>query len=147
MSTLARALSTLGPIGHVRFGPGTLAAAATLVCGYGVALVGGTVAVAILTVTVALVGQWAIASRGDGAYDPREVVIDEAAGQLVAMIGIGSNLLMVGLAFGLFRVFDIWKPWPIRLVERRGGPWAVLGDDLLAGFMVRVVVAVVEVTW
>lgn len=67
--------------------------------------------------------------------DPQVVVIDEVAGVLVALLlAAPSNPLGWVLAVGLFRVFDIFKPWPIYLFERlphRGG--AIMADDLAAG--------------
>ncbi|MBF0614237.1 MAG: phosphatidylglycerophosphatase A [Magnetococcales bacterium] len=65
--------------------------------------------------------------------DPSEVVIDEVAGFLLTMMiaprGWGW---MVG-GFLLFRLFDIWKPWPVHALERLPGGWGVMADDLAAG--------------
>lgn len=77
--------------------------------------------------------------------DDGALVIDEVVGQWIVLLGIGSgasgafdtHLLFPMLAgFGLFRLFDIWKPWPIRTLERRvGGALGVMLDDVLAGLM------------
>lgn len=66
--------------------------------------------------------------------DPGQVVIDEVAGMLIALIAIPATFLTWLLAFALFRFFDILKPFPIRLLDQRchGGLGIVL-DDLLAG--------------
>jgi phosphatidylglycerophosphatase A len=66
--------------------------------------------------------------------DPGMVVIDEVAGMLIALIAVPATPLAWLLAFVLFRFFDILKPFPIRLIDRRchGGLGIVL-DDLLAG--------------
>lgn len=66
--------------------------------------------------------------------DPGEVVIDEVVGMLVAMIAIPAHPLAWLLAFGLFRFFDIVKPWPVGYLDRHfhGGMGIVL-DDLAAG--------------
>ena len=67
--------------------------------------------------------------------DPRSVVIDEIAVVPVALFGLkssGSDLWLVIVAFVLFRVFDIWKPTPIRQVERWPGGVGIVADDVLA---------------
>ena len=53
--------------------------------------------------------------------DPKEVVIDEVLGQFIALIPAGMNPLFIGLSFLFFRLFDIWKPWPICVIDRFGG--------------------------
>jgi phosphatidylglycerophosphatase A len=77
--------------------------------------------------------------------DPGEVVIDEVAGMLVAMIMIPSHPLAWLLAFAFFRFFDIVKPWPVRFFDRHchGGPGIVL-DDLAAGLYAF---AALQLTW
>ena len=66
--------------------------------------------------------------------DPSIVVIDEVAGFFVAMLFVPFSWLLVGIGFGLFRLFDIWKPWPISLIDKRlGGGWGVVFDDVIAG--------------
>lgn len=66
-------------------------------------------------------------------HDPGQIVIDEMAGQLVALYGVAS----LGWEFlaGLlaFRLFDIAKPWPVGASQRLPGGWGVVADDLLAG--------------
>lgn len=72
--------------------------------------------------------------------DPGFVVIDEAAAMWLILASplIEHTWLTVGLAFGLFRLFDIWKPFPIQLIERRKGSFAVMADDLVAAFYASV---------
>lgn len=73
-----------------------------------------------------------------GRIDPGEVVIDEFAGQALAFF-VGAILtpcttwLVALLGFVLFRIFDIFKPWPIRKLEKFPAGWGILADDLLAG--------------
>jgi phosphatidylglycerophosphatase A len=75
------------------------------------------------------------ASRVLGKEDPGIVVIDEVLGQWTTLVGATSltwkNFLA---AFVLFRVFDIWKPWPIRQIERLPEGYGIVCDDLAAGF-------------
>ena len=69
--------------------------------------------------------------------DPGWVVIDEVAGQWVALLGLAaptwSGLL---LAFLLFRVVDIWKPGPVGWADRQHGAFGIMVDDLVAGAVV-----------
>jgi len=71
-----------------------------------------------------------------GKKDPQIVVIDEVAGQLIAYIGIGAalpNWKYLLLGFILFRVFDIWKPFPARQAESLPGGLGIMADDWIAG--------------
>ena len=66
--------------------------------------------------------------------DPQIVVIDEVLGQWVALAGAQTlTPAMYVAAFALFRVFDIWKPWPVRQFEARPSGWGINADDLMAG--------------
>jgi phosphatidylglycerophosphatase A len=93
----------------------------------------------ILTVTV--VGTWA-ASRTERVLrikDPRKVVVDEVAGQLISLLAVPAtswlldDVTTVLAAFILFRIFDIVKPYPARRLERMHGGVGIMADDLVAG--------------
>ena len=64
--------------------------------------------------------------------DPR-IVIDEIAGLQVAMLPVTVTGLHLLLAFVLFRIFDIWKPFPVNRLQNLKGGWGVVADDLGAG--------------
>jgi phosphatidylglycerophosphatase A len=71
-------------------------------------------------------------------HDARPIVIDEVAGMLVGALGLrhppgAAGLAEVLLLFGLFRVFDVLKPWPVHSAQRLPGGFGVVVDDLLAG--------------
>jgi phosphatidylglycerophosphatase A len=79
-------------------------------------------------------------AKGD-ADDPGWVVIDEIAGQMLAMLALPRPTLAGAvLAFVLFRLFDIAKPGPIGWLDRQGGTLGIMADDLLAGAFAGVVV-------
>jgi phosphatidylglycerophosphatase A len=82
-----------------------------------------------------------------GQRDPGFVVIDEVAGQWVALaiapIDVGHALL----GFALFRLFDIVKPWPVRQLERLQGGTGIMLDDLGAGVYGLLVMLVVRMWW
>jgi phosphatidylglycerophosphatase A len=86
---------------------------------------------AVIVVAVAAAGA---AEKIIDRPDPSVVVIDEVAGMLVAMIAIPTHPLAWLTAFGLFRFFDIVKPWPVGYLDRHlNGGLGIVMDDLAAG--------------
>jgi phosphatidylglycerophosphatase A len=97
---------------------------------------------AITLVAVTLVGLWA-GSRVErvlGRKDPGLIVIDEVAGMLLSMILLPRTLPVLITAFLLFRLFDIWKPFPARESQALTGGMGVMVDDLIAGLYTLVLV-------
>lgn len=91
--------------------------------------------------TVILLGTWA-ASRTERVLqikDPGKVVVDEVAGQLIALMAVPAGMWLIGdamtvvAAFMLFRLFDIVKPYPARKLEGLHGGLGIMADDLVAG--------------
>jgi len=86
---------------------------------------------------IAALGVWSAttAARFWNVSDPQRVVIDEVSGQhmayLLAMAPLNWKYLLLG--FILFRVFDIWKPFPARQAESLPGGWGIMADDWVAG--------------
>jgi phosphatidylglycerophosphatase A len=77
--------------------------------------------------------------------DPGQITIDEAAGQLLALIGLAGPVWWhLVAAFGLFRLLDIVKPMGIRASQGLPGGWGVVIDDLLAGFYTALALRVVH---
>ncbi len=74
-----------------------------------------------------------IAARESGRHDPGFVVIDEVAGQWVTLLGSPFGWKTALLAFVLFRLFDITKPFPVRRLERLPEGWGIVFDDVAAG--------------
>ena len=73
--------------------------------------------------------------------DPGWVVIDEIAGQMIALLALPRpGWVGVALAFALFRLFDIWKPGPVGWADRQGGAVGVMADDVLAGIFAALLV-------
>ena len=84
---------------------------------------------------LAAVGVWA-AGRAEvifGRHDDGRITIDEVAGMLLSLAWLPARPEVAGLGFVLFRVFDIWKPFPARRAERLPGGLGVVADDLVAG--------------
>lgn len=74
-----------------------------------------------------------IAEREYGRQDPGFVVIDEVAGQWIALLGSPAHWRSGLLALLLFRLFDVTKPFPVRRFERLPGGWGIVFDDVAAG--------------
>jgi phosphatidylglycerophosphatase A len=72
------------------------------------------------------------AARLFGLHDPGAVVFDEIAAFSVVFLGTRLNWQTATLGFVLFRVFDVWKPWPARWLERLPGGWGIMADDFAA---------------
>lgn len=86
-----------------------------------------------LSIAATLGGLWAVHTTG-ARGDPGWIVIDEFAGQWIALLGL-TQFSWVGIAaaFALFRLLDIAKPGPIGWADRQGGAFGVMADDVLAG--------------
>ena len=72
-------------------------------------------------------------------HDDGRIVWDEFAGQSISFLPLiyfgHLNWVWMLVAFGLFRLFDIWKPWPIRVIDQKvGGGFGIMFDDIIAGF-------------
>ncbi|MEP7274616.1 MAG: phosphatidylglycerophosphatase A, partial [Acidobacteriota bacterium] len=108
-------------------------------------------AIIAVSVAVALIGTWASnrAERILVRKDASQIVIDEVCGQLIAYVFVAPALqrvtgdwrIALAVGFVLFRLFDIFKPWPIRRLESLGSGVGVMADDVLAGIYAAVVLS------
>ncbi len=132
----AHLIATWFGVGRAPIAPGTWGSAAALPLGWLLASWLGRIWLFGAAAVVFVVGWWAAdvyADRND-AEDPGEVVVDEVAGQLVALAVVPVDLVYYAAAFVLFRIADIWKPWPVSFAERRlAGGLGIMADDMLAG--------------
>ena len=99
--------------------------------------------IAVTLVVVTVIGIWAggRVERVLGRKDPGVIVIDEVAGMLLSVIVLQPRSLAVLVtAFLLFRLFDIWKPFPARESQALTGGMGVMVDDLIAGLYTLVLV-------
>ncbi len=140
-------LGTWFGAGLMKPGPGTYGSAAAVLLWYGAAhglhasvmvLAVGT-AVAAVVATLIGIPAATIVAREAGREDPGFVVVDEVAGQWIALIGVRPDWRHAGMALVLFRVFDIWKPWPIRRLEQLPEGTGIMLDDVAAGVLALVV--------
>jgi phosphatidylglycerophosphatase A len=106
--------------------------------------------VTIAVVTIAGIWAGSRVERGSGVKDPGKVVIDEVAGQLIALLPVPLTVghpwpLWFIPAFLFFRFFDIVKPYPARKLESLHGGLGIMADDLIAGIYAAIVVALLVV--
>jgi phosphatidylglycerophosphatase A len=134
------AVATFLGIGFLKPGPGTIASAPVALIWLFLGTHHGGPAFnaywTIVAIVITLLGVAAsnIVARQSGIEDPSHVVIDEVAGQAIALIGApGFGWKYSFAAFILFRVFDIVKPPPVRQLERLPGGWGIMMDDVAAG--------------
>jgi phosphatidylglycerophosphatase A len=137
----AWAIGTFFGAGLLKPGPGTYGSIAAVLLWYGAAhalhppppaLAIGTAIAAILATLIGIPAATIIA-RESGHEDPGHVVIDEVAGQLIALIAIPADWRHAALSLLLFRLFDIFKPPPIRQLERLPTGTGIMLDDVAAG--------------
>ena len=129
-------LATLGPIGHLRPAPGTIGSVVGVVSGYVIADHGaGILAAATLLVTIIGIFAADAYSHTTGRKDAPEVIIDEVAGQWIALIILPLDLWWFAAAFVLFRFFDITKIGPVGMAEQLSGGVGVMADDIVAGLL------------
>ena len=102
-----------------------------------VALAVGT-GLAAVAATLVGIPAATIVARESGREDPGFVVVDEVAGQWIALIAVRPDWRHAVLALVLFRLFDIWKPWPIRRLERLPEGTGIMLDDVAAGLLALV---------
>ncbi len=105
-------------------------------------------AVVLMTVLISAVGVLVAdrAAHFAGLKDPQWVVIDEVSGQMITyhlfFWATPLNWRTLLLGFVLFRVFDIWKPAPVRQLEKLPGGWGIMADDWMAGLYAAILLQV-----
>ena len=134
-------MGTFFGAGLLKPGPGTYGSIAALLLWYAgahvfqpsVVTLAIATSIAALGATVIGIPAATIVARESGREDPGHVVIDEVAGQLIALIALTPTPGHALLALALFRVFDITKPWPIRRLEALPEGTGIMLDDVAAG--------------
>ena len=79
--------------------------------------------------------------------DPSEIVIDESVGILITFIGLPVTNTYLIIGFVLFRVLDIYKPWPISHMEKLPYVWGILLDDCVAGLCSWAILQLIHCYW
>lgn len=139
---VALAISTWG-VGYLPLMPGTFGS----LVGLGIFLLLGSLPLQIVAIVLLTwSGIWA-ASRTERILrlkDPGKVVVDEVAGQMIALLPLAvfavSSVVWIIVSFILFRLFDIFKPYPAGKLEGLRSGWGIMADDLVAGAYAALVV-------
>ena len=131
-------------IGNIAFAPGTFGTVLGLLLCFFLSKIDYSMAV-LLTLVFILCAIW-IANEAEKILktkDPGCIVIDEIAGIILTLSGLPFNITSVTAGFLVFRALDIWKPYPIRLLENKfsGGIGIVL-DDVAAGILSNVILRI-----
>ncbi len=124
--------------GFINPAPGTWGSIGALPFGILIYAIGGQIALLVAAVLITIIGLWA-AHKFDGAmdgHDSKMIVIDEVAGQWIAMLPAALNPFLIIFSLIAFRFFDILKPWPVSFFDKQiSGAVGVMGDDIIAGLM------------
>ena len=152
---LAQIIATLCGVGYIRPAPGTWGSLAALPWAWLVHVIGGFPLLLIGVIAAFFKGWWATAKMTEGAedHDPSFIVVDELVGQWIALLPLSYAAWSMGIsmlamwpgwivAFALFRLFDITKPWIIGWADRRGDALGVMLDDVFAGVFAAIGVLV-----
>src|SRR5207302_4655261 len=149
----AWAIGTFFGAGLLQPGPGTYGSIAAVLLWYAAAhilhptpaaLAIGTSVTALIATLVGIPAA-TIVARESGREDPGQVVIDEVAGQLIALIAIPADWRHAALSLLLFRLFDIFKPPPIRRLERLPSGTGIMLDDIAAGLFALAVAQLLHI--
>ena len=155
---MSKLIATFFYTGLLPKAPGTWGSLAALPCAVALHGLGGFPALLLATVIVFFVGWWATIQETSGRddHDPGEIVIDEVAGQWVTLLPASYMfarhdlpLVWPALLFGFifFRLFDIFKPWPISWADRKETAFGVMLDDVLAGILAAAASAALAVLY
>jgi phosphatidylglycerophosphatase A len=149
LALTARVISTWFFCGYAPVGPGTAGSLAALAIAWFIAgppVDRGGWPFAILGLLLAVPGIWAadVTASEVGRKDPQIVVVDEVVGQWITLAGAAQlNWKSFLIAFVLFRLFDIWKPPPVRQLEKLPGGLGIVADDMMAGVYGAIVLYIV----
>ncbi|MBT3989383.1 MAG: phosphatidylglycerophosphatase A [Rhodospirillaceae bacterium] len=150
MTRIAQLLAVWFGAGLLPKAPGTWGSLAALPLAYAIAYWGSLEILSGATIIVFVVGVWAseVTSRAMGVTDPSEIVIDEVAGQWLTLLVVPPDLILYAIGFLLFRLFDIWKPWPISWADQKiKGGMGIMLDDVIAGVYAGVLLWVGQVMY
>jgi phosphatidylglycerophosphatase A len=146
--TLTR-IATLGPLGRGVQAPGTAGSLAALPVAWVLnaysPLAAGVALAAVFVLSIIASEQ---ASRTFRQEDPSAVIIDEVVGMWIAVLFFNPSIKLYLLAFVLFRFFDILKPWPVRVFDRKfSGGLGITLDDVAAGTMALILILIMVEKW
>jgi phosphatidylglycerophosphatase A len=133
-------------IGFIPIAAGTVASFVATVIGAG--LMGVSSFALMLAAALCIGAGLFVIQRGVIKGDPSWVVIDEFAGQFIALLGL-AHISLVGLlaAFVLFRFFDVTKLGPVGWADRQHGAFGIMADDVIAGVIAALILSIINAVW
>ncbi|MFA6355532.1 MAG: phosphatidylglycerophosphatase A [Candidatus Omnitrophota bacterium] len=140
MKTVVKMVSTFLYAGYAPRMPGTAGSAAGLLFALAVSY---DKAVYLSSLSVLIILAMLTVKRAEilfGKRDSGRIVIDEAIGMMIALLFVPLQPAYVISAFVLFRIFDIFKPFPVNIAERAPSPVGVVLDDVIAGIYANIIV-------
>jgi phosphatidylglycerophosphatase A len=153
MRRLGLFIATCGYLGYAPVAPGTFGSAAGLLVYAAVRSSGSQVVEVLAIVLLFVIGVWSgtEAEHHFGGIDPAPVVMDEVVGMLITLAFLPVTWLGALIGFLVFRVLDVYKPWPAARFERLPGGLGVMADDGMAAIygnlVMRVLILVMPAGW
>ena len=157
---MTKLIVTIFYIGFSPYAPGTIGSIAAILIGYWIQLIGGF-PLLISSIIIFFFAGWAFTNRyisqTKASHDPQEIVIDEVVGQWISYLPVSFyiwkyELTILSLDWFnwiivliLFRIFDIWKPWPVIWADRKNNSLGVMLDDVLAGTYAALIASILIV--
>lgn len=142
MKLMSKIVATFFGVGYFPVAPGTLTSAIILLLyKFFLYRLSWPIYLALFFALFAL-GVWAsdATSRGLKEEDPRTVVVDEAVGQFIALFLLSPHWGLCAVNFFLFRLFDIFKPFPIKRIEKFPGGLGIMLDDIVAAIFAGILI-------
>ena len=148
LTVLALVVATGLGSGYAPLAPGTAGSLVGLLLFWPLAGLHGAVQVGLVAAAFLLgVPAAAVTARRTGRKDPGIVVVDEIVGMWISLLFLPLTPATVLAAFVLFRVMDVWKPYPARQLERLPGGWGIMADDVMAGLYANLLLRVGLQVW
>lgn len=134
-------------IGYIPFASGTFGSIAGVILGYLIYLINYNLFFLLIPLLLLLgILSSQIYQNKTGEQDSKVIVIDEVVGQLIAMMTVMDDLLLIFFSFIIFRIFDIFKPWPASYFDQKmkNGKGVML-DDVVAGIYTLITISLIDI--
>ncbi len=141
-------IATIGPVGRLPIAPGTWCSALAVIIWWLFLSSLAAIEFWLVIVVVIIFAVW-VSDRAERTLgkDARSIVIDELVGQWIPLAICPKRIILVLLAFFLFRLFDIWKPFPVEQSQSIKGGFGVVIDDVLAGGYSLLILIIIQRIW
>lgn len=136
MSLLVRFLASAGFVGYVGFVAGTFGSLEGLALSWFLPGLDLWILLALTAVGFAICPA---SEKAFGRKDPDRYVLDEVCGMMLSVLWVPRVAVLYWIGFVLFRIFDSWKPGPIRRIQNHPSPYGIMWDDLAAGLLTNLI--------